>query len=145
LINNQFSGMLENVGFERVNFMSDKIYGLLILPYQYMQIIGYRLSGVPCRRRFATFGVEPLKPITRSQRLLSIIPPLIAVGVGWVLQIGIIVYLARLYQANLPVIPLLFVLVSTPPLALYTHYVRFDLKQQGSAIGQSGTSQHSQN
>jgi hypothetical protein len=51
------------------------------------------------------------------------------------MQIGIAVYLARLYQPTLPFVPLFFILLSTPPLALYTHYVRFDLTQKNSLVG----------
>lgn len=125
--------------------MSEKIYSFLILPYQYLQIIGYRLAGVPCRYEFGTFGVEPLTPLTRAQRWLSKLLPLLAVGAGWVLQITITVYLARQYQASLPVIPLLFVLGSTPVLAFYTHFLRFDLKQPRVSMGHSSTSPGRQN
>jgi hypothetical protein len=125
--------------------MAEKIYGLLILPYQYLQIIGYRLGGIPCRYEFGVFGVEPLKPTTRSQRLVSKLLPLFILGIGWMMQIGITIYLARLYQPTLPFVPLFFVLLSTPPLALYTHYVRFDLTQKNFLVGQPHSSQPDQN
>lgn len=125
--------------------MSEKIYGFLILPYQYLQIIGYRLAGIPCRYEFGTFGVEPLTQPTRPQRWLSKLLPLLVVGIGWIVQIAITVYLARQYQASLPFIPLLFVLCSTPVLAFYTHFIRFDLKQNRVSMGHSSTSQGRQN
>jgi hypothetical protein len=134
-----------NSNFEGEFVMAEKIYGLLILPYQYLQIIGYRLGGIPCRYEFGVFGVEPLKPITRSQRLASKLLPLFMLGIGWIIQIGIAVYLARLYQSALPFVPLFFVLLSTPPLALYTHYVRFDLTQKNFLVGQPHSSQPDQN
>jgi hypothetical protein len=130
-----------NSNFEGEIVMAEKIYGLLILPYQYLQMIGYRLSGLPCHYEFGVFGVEPLKPTTRSQRLVSKLLPLFILGIGWMMQIGIAVYLARLYQPTLPFVPLFFILLSTPLLALYTHYVRFDLTQKDSLVGQPHSSQ----
>jgi hypothetical protein len=131
--------------FEGEMGMAEKIYGLLILPYQYLQMIGYRLAGIPCRYQFGAFGVEPLIPPTRSKRLISKLLPLFVVGIGWIIQLGITVYLARWYQSTLPFIPLFFILLSTPPLALYTHYVRFDLKQKNVLLGRSHSSQPDQN
>ena len=117
--------------------MSEKIYGLLLLPYQYIQLIGYRLVGVPCRYELGNFGVGPLKPVTRAQHRVAKLFPPIVVGLGWVLQIAIVVFLSQLYQARMPLIPLLFVLLSTPPLALYLHYVRFDWKQKSPQLDTS--------
>jgi hypothetical protein len=134
-----------NRNFEGEIMMAEKIYGLLILPYQYMQMIGYRLSGIPCRYEFGVFGVKPLTPTTRSQRLVSKLLPLVTLGIGWIMQIGIAVYLARLYQTTLPLVPFLFMLLSTPPLALYTHYVRFDLRQKKPLVSQPHSSQQGQN
>lgn len=110
--------------------MVDKIHALLLIPYQLLQLIGYRLAGVQCRYEFGSFGVEPRGQATYTQHLVGKFFPTVIIFLGLILQIATGVYLARMYQASIPFIPLLFVLLSTPPLALYLHYARFDLRQK---------------
>ena len=120
--------------------MSKKIHGFLLWPYQVLQFIAYRLVGVPCRYEFGSFGVELLKPTTRAQYLAGKLFPALVVGLAWILQLVSVIYLARLYQARIPFIPILFVLLTTPPLALYFHYIRFDWRQKRQPFSQNKAS-----
>jgi hypothetical protein len=79
--------------------MVEIIHGLLLLPYQFLQIIGYRLVGVHCHREFGHFGVEPLKPVTQAQYLIGKLFPLFIVVLGGILQA--VTYLEIMIQPRL--------------------------------------------
>jgi hypothetical protein len=104
--------------------MRHKIHGLLLMPYQILQCFGYQLVGVQADYEFGRFGVEPFEPVSPTKYLVGKLFPMVLIFLGGVLQVVIVVYLA-----SQPLLPLLFVLLSSPVLALYLHYLRVDWRQ----------------
>lgn len=107
--------------------MLDQFASYLYIPYQFLQLMGYRLVGKPCHYQWRKYGVKPIGPITPKQRLVGGLFPVAVFWVIVILQAILYVYLHYLFHTSAPWIPVVFGLLSSLGLGSYFYLVIFDV------------------
>lgn len=87
---------------ERLNRLATYLY----IPYQFLQIVGYRLVGKHCDYRWRKYRPEPIEPATLPQHFIALIFPTIVCFTILAVQVVVASYLVVWYytpQAPWPV------------------------------------------
>ena len=105
----------------------NQLVSYLYLPYQLLQIAGYRLVGRQCEYQWGTYRPEPVTTTSRFQHAAALLLPPLVCCLVLALQIIVSLYLfARFYTPQNPW-PVLFVLVQPIPFSLYGGWMILDL------------------
>jgi hypothetical protein len=103
-----------------------KIADYLYVPYQFLQLMGYRLAGKQCAYQWRKYRPEPIGPTSRVQHLIAGIFPTAVCCIILALQIFLSLYLFILYYSPQTPWIALFVLVQPIPFSLYGYLMIFD-------------------
>lgn len=98
----------------------------LYIPYQFLQLLGYRLAGKQCCYRWMTYGVQPIGPTSKRQHLWAGLFPALVCGLLLAGQLALAFYLFALYYTpDTPWITV-FLIIQPLPFALYGYLMIFD-------------------
>jgi hypothetical protein len=107
---------------ERLNQLATYLY----LPYQLLQIVGYRLAGKQCDYQWRRYRPEPIGPTTRTQHFVASVFPTAVCCTVLAGQIILALYLlVRYYSPQTPWL-IFVVLVQPLPFSLYGALMIFD-------------------
>jgi hypothetical protein len=112
---------------EGIMTLLGRLNSYLYVPYQFLQVVGYRLVGKRCVYQWGKCGVKPVEPVTRKQYLLGVLFP---VAVFWTILIFQAILHAYLYYRYYPTafwIPIIFGLLPAIALGPYFHLVVLDM------------------
>jgi hypothetical protein len=98
----------------------------LYIPYQVLQLWGYRLAGKQCCYHWTKYGVQPIGPTSKAQHLGAGIFPSLVCGLILVGQLVLAFYLFALYYTPATPWITLFVIIQPLPIALYGYLIIFD-------------------
>lgn len=76
--------------------MITRIEGYLLIPHELLHVIGYWLVGKRCAYRWGDHQVRPAGPLTRSERLVGLLFPVVACVAAWLilLPLSVMVWIA---------------------------------------------------
>jgi hypothetical protein len=80
---------------ERLNHMVTYLY----VPYQFLQILGYRLVGKRCDYRWYKYRPEPIGPTTSLQHFIALIFPAFICFITLAVQVILVSYLVVWYYS----------------------------------------------
>ncbi len=107
---------------ERLNQFVTYLY----IPYQFLQIVGYRSVGKRCAYQWRRYRPEPVGPTLPLQHFVALLFPTMVCSVILVLQIVCSIYLfTRFYSPQTPW-AILLVLAQPIPFSLYGGWMILD-------------------
>jgi hypothetical protein len=105
----------------------DQYFVYLYVPYQGLQLIGYRLVGKQCAYIWGRSRVKPIGPATLKQHLAGLLLPVAVFGLILVLELALATYILLLYYTAIPWIIIPLVIGAAIPLSPYFYQVVFDI------------------
>jgi hypothetical protein len=105
----------------------DQYFIYLYIPYQGLQLLGYRLAGKQCTYAWGRSMVKPIGPATLKQHLTGLLLPVAVFGLILVLELALATYLLLLYYTIMPWIIIPLVVGAAIPLGPYFYQVVFDI------------------
>lgn len=98
----------------------------LYIPYQFLQLLGYRLAGKECCYHWTKYGVQPIGTTSKRQHLWAGIFPTLVCGLILVGQLALAFYLFALYYTPDTPWIILFLVIQPLPFGLYGYLMIFD-------------------
>ena len=124
----------------------NQIVSYLYVPYQFLQLMGYRLVGKQCDYKWRTYRPEPTGPTSRTRHSIALLFPTFVCCVILIFQITLSIYLFRLYFSPQNLWPILVVLVQPIPFCLYAGWMILDfLRLRRLFKNSTGTSEKHNN
>lgn len=107
---------------ERLNRLATYLY----VPYQFLQIVGYRLVGKRCDYQWRKYRPEPIGPTTLTQHFIALIFPTLVCCAMLVVQIILASYLVVWYYTPQTPWPIFVFLSQAFPFCLCGAFMLLD-------------------
>lgn len=105
----------------------NQLISYLYVPYQLLQVVGYRLVGQRCKYEWGKSSVKPIEAMTTKQQLVGLLFPVLVFWLFLILGLILCAYIFLLYRFEMPWIIIPLVIFFTLPLSPYFYQVVFDM------------------
>jgi len=104
----------------------DQLHTSLYIPYQGLQLLGYRFAGKQCRYEWGKSIVRPIGSVTAKQQLMGLLFPVLVFWLILVLELGLIIYMLLHLYARLSWLIIPLIILAVIPLSPYFYQILFD-------------------
>lgn len=119
---------------ERLNRLATYLY----IPYQFLQIVGYRLVGKHCDYRWRKYRPEPIEPATLPQHFIALIFPTIVCFTILAVQVVVASYLVVWYYTPQTPWPVFIFFIQPIPFCLCGAFMLLDFLRLRRLLSEPG-------